>query len=104
MGRDLGKLTLFAIMSDRTYVDEHLVLVAPGIDMQGDKHVLGLYEGVTENTTSCIGLLSELEARGVRTDRAMLFVIDGSKALSKGDPREVRGACDDPALPGPQEV
>lgn len=28
-------------------------------------------------------LLSDLEARGVRTDRAMLFVIDGSKALAK---------------------
>ncbi len=83
MARDLAKLTLCAIMIDGIHVDEHLVLVALGIDVQGDKHVLGLYEGATENTTSCIGLLADLEARGVRTDRAMLFVIDGSKALSK---------------------
>lgn len=83
MGRDLGKLALCAIMIDGIHVDAHLVLVALGIDVRGDKHVLGLYEGATENTTSCIGLLSDLEARGVRTDRAMLFVIDGSKALSK---------------------
>ena len=58
-------------------------LVALGIDEDAEKHVLGLYEGATENTTSCAGLLSDLEARGVRTDRAMLFVIDGSKALAK---------------------
>jgi putative transposase len=83
MSRDLGKLALCAIMIDGIHVAEHLVLVALGIDDKGDKHTLGLYEGATENTTACIGLLSDLEARGVRTDRAMLFVIDGSKALAK---------------------
>jgi transposase-like protein len=83
MSRDLGTLKLCAIMVDGIHIDEHLVLVALGIDERGDKHILGLYEGATENTTSCAGLLSDLEARGVRTDRAMLFVIDGSKALAK---------------------
>jgi putative transposase len=83
MSRDLGKIALCAIMIDGIHVAEHLVLVALGIDDKGDKHTLGLYEGATENTTSCIGVLSDLEARGVRTDRAMLFVIDGSKALAK---------------------
>jgi transposase-like protein len=83
MSRDLGSLKLCAIMIDGIHVDEHLVLVALGIDENAEKHVLGLYEGATENTASCTGLLSDLEARGVRTDRAMLFVIDGSKALAK---------------------
>lgn len=83
MSADLAKLSLCAIMIDGIHVGEHLVLVALGIDTKGDKHTLGLYEGATENTTSCSGLLSDLEARGVRTDRAMLFVIDGSKALAK---------------------
>ena len=83
MSCDLSQLALCAIMIDGIHVAEHLVLVALGIDAKGDKHTLGLYEGATENTTSCIGLLSDLEARGVRTDRAMLFIIDGSKALSK---------------------
>jgi len=83
MSRDLGSLKLCTIMIDGIHVDEHLVLVALGIDEHAEKHVLGLYEGATENTTSCSGLLSDLEARGVRTDRAMLFVIDGSKALAK---------------------
>jgi transposase-like protein len=83
MSTDLGKLDLCAIMIDGIHVGEHLVLVAIGIDAHGDKHTLGLYEGATENTTACSGLLADLEARGVRTDRAMLFVIDGSKALAK---------------------
>jgi transposase-like protein len=59
------------------------VLVALGIDVNGEKHILGLYEGATENTVCCTGLISDLEARGLRADRAMLFVIAGSKALAK---------------------
>lgn len=83
MSRDLSELPLCAIMIDGIHVGEHVVLIALGIDANGNKHILGLYEGATENTTACTGLLSDLEARGVRTDRAMLFVIDGSKALAK---------------------
>ena len=70
-------------MIDGIHVGEHLVLVALGIDEVGKKHVLGLYEGATENETVCTALISDLTARGLRTDRSMLFVIDGSKALSK---------------------
>ncbi|MBX3219944.1 MAG: transposase [Labilithrix sp.] len=83
MSRDIGDLKLCAITLDGIHVDEHLVLVALGIDENADKHILGLYEGASENTTVCTGLLSDLEARGLHTDRAMLFVIDGSKALAK---------------------
>ena len=84
MSRDLSGLSLCALMIDGIHIGDHLVLVALGIDEVGEKHVLGLYEGSTENATVCTGLLSELAARGLRTDRATLFVIDGSKALRKG--------------------
>jgi putative transposase len=83
MSRDLSALALCAIMLDGIHVGEHVALIALGIDEAGEKHVLGLYEGASENTTCCVGLLSDLEARGVRTDRATLFVIDGSKSLAK---------------------
>lgn len=83
MSRDLSTFALCAVMIDGIHVGEHLVLVALGIDERGDKHILGLYEGATENTVCCAGLLSDLEARGLRTDRATLFVIDGSKSLAK---------------------
>jgi putative transposase len=83
MSRDLGTLDLCAVMIDGIHVGEYVMLIALGIDGRGDKHVLGLYQGATENTTCCSGLLSDLEARGLRTARTMLFVIDGSKALAK---------------------
>ena len=83
MSRDLSKLTLCALMIDGIHIEEHVVMIALGIDERGDKHVLGLYEGATENATICSALLSDIVARGVRTHRAMLVVIDGSKALAK---------------------
>jgi len=58
-------------------------LIALGIDVHGDKHVLGLHEGATENSVACTALLANLRERGMRTDRSILVVIDGSKALRK---------------------
>ena len=82
MGRDLSGLSLCALVIDGIHVGEHLVVAALGIDESGDKHVLGLHEGATENGSVCATLIGDLIARGVRSDRAMLFVIDGSKALA----------------------
>jgi len=81
--RDLSALDLVVLMIDGLHVDEHVLLVALGIDMAGNKHVLGLREGATENATSCTELLADLQARGLRTDRTILAVLDGSKALAK---------------------
>ena len=83
LSADLSKLALCALMVDGIHVGEHVVLIALGIDESGDKHVLGLYDGATENATVCTALLLDLTARGARSDRALLFVIDGSKALAK---------------------
>src|SRR5260221_842405 len=82
MSRDLSRLSLCAIAIDGIHVGEYLVVVALGIDESGEKHVLGLHEGATENESVCAALIEDLVARGVRSDRAMLFVIDGGKALS----------------------
>lgn len=81
--RALGNLALVAVMIDGIHVGGHVVLVALGIDEGGDKHILGLYEGATENATVCTALLADLRTRGLRTERALLFVVDGSKALVK---------------------
>jgi len=83
MSRDLSGLAICTTMIDGIHVGDHLVLAALGIDESGEKHVLGLYEGATENETVCTALISDLTSRGLRTDRSMLFVIDGSKGLSK---------------------
>ena len=60
-----------------------LDLVALGIDTTGGKHALGLWDGSTENAAVCQSLLADLQSRGLRTDRSLLVILDGSKALHK---------------------
>jgi putative transposase len=69
-------------------------VVALGIDATGQKHPLGLWDGATENAAVCQGLLSTLQSRGLRTDRSLLVILDGSKALrSAVDHTFGRAAC-----------
>jgi putative transposase len=77
----LAQLALCVLMIDGLVVDEHTMLIALGIDEQGHKHILGLHEGATENEASCLALLANLEERGLKLDRPLLIVIDGSPAL-----------------------
>ena len=45
---------------------------------------LGLWEGSTENATLARALLADLVDRGLDCEQAILFVIDGGKALRRG--------------------
>jgi putative transposase len=81
--RPLSDLSLAVLMLDGIVCGEHTVLVALGIDEEGAKHILGVWEGATENAVACQGLLSDLVERGLNTKRTMLVVIDGSKSLAK---------------------
>lgn len=83
MQRKLGGLQLIAVMIDGVRFADHVVLAAVGVDTGGKKHVLGLREGATENTAACKALLADLIERGLSTERTLLFVIDGAKALHK---------------------
>lgn len=91
LGRDLGEVDLAVVMLDGVYVQDHVLLVALGIDGGGRKHVLGIREGATENATACRALLTDLRDRNLRMERRVLVVLDGSKALAKAV-REVFGA------------
>lgn len=81
LSRPLDRLDLLALMIDGVVVAEHTAVVALGLDSDGRKHVLGLWEGATENATLCRSLLSGLVARGLRYEQGILVVIDGSRAL-----------------------
>jgi putative transposase len=83
LGRDLSALELGVLMIDGVYIDEHVMLVALGIDADGHKHVLGVREGATENAAACTALLADLRDRGLHVERPVLAVIDGAKALAK---------------------
>ena len=59
----------------------HVVLCALGVDESGAKHVLGLWEGATENEVACTAMLEGLSARRLKSNRSRLFILDGSKGL-----------------------
>lgn len=77
----LDALDLAVLLIDGVQVGGHCIVVALGIDTTGAKHALGLWEGATENATVCQGLLTNLTSRGLRTDRSLLVIVDGAKAL-----------------------
>jgi putative transposase len=81
LSTSLAELDLPVVMIDGIYLGDSVILVALGIDAQGNKHVLGVHEGSTENARVVKALLRELIDRGLHADRARLWVIDGGKAL-----------------------
>ena len=82
--KKLEGLDLVAILIDGIPLGKQVLVVALGIAISGEKHVLGLWQGATENTTVVKELLEDLVARGLHPDRRYLFVIDGAKALRAG--------------------
>src|SRR5215831_6564871 len=83
MGRRLDDVRLAALMLDGLDIAERTHVVALGITTEGVKIPLGLWEGSTENATLATKLLADLVDRGLDPEQAILFVIDGSKALRK---------------------
>jgi putative transposase len=80
-GRDLSQLDLVAIFIDGMLIAEQCVVVALGVDADGRKQPLGLWEGSTENKTVCTALLNNLIERGLDPEQVRLFVLDGGKAI-----------------------
>src|SRR5579872_5018980 len=70
-----------ALRIDGMAFGDHMMIGAVGVDLEGNKHVLAIREGATENATVVKELLADLVARGVKPEQKRLFVIDGSKAL-----------------------
>ena len=81
--RDLSKLDLLAVWIDGIQLGSYHVICAVGVDSAGNKHVLGMREGATENAEVAKSLLEDLVARGLEPKHRRLFVIDGAKALRK---------------------
>jgi transposase-like protein len=79
--RKLDGLDLVALLIDGIHLGQQVLVVALGIETSGKKHVLGLWQGATENTAVVKDLLEDLVARGLSAERRYLFVIDGAKAL-----------------------
>ena len=85
--RELGMKDWLGVLLDGVWLSKELcVLVAVGIDMEGNKQVLDFEEGTSESVTTVESLLRRLERRGVREkpERCLLVLRDGSAAISKG--------------------
>ena len=83
MSRRLEDVRLAVMMLDGMEIAERTHVVALGITTEGVKIPLGLWEGSTENATLARTLLADLVDRGLDPEQAILFVIDGAKALRK---------------------
>ena len=63
LASDLSELDLLVIQIDGLHVGDHVLMAAIGVDGNGDKHVLAVVEGATENTVVVQALIDNLLAR-----------------------------------------
>lgn len=82
-GRDLSKHLFVAIFLDGLVVAGATLVIGLGVTTAGEKVLVGLREGHTENATVVAELLDSLIERGLVLPDRFLAVIDGSKALRK---------------------
>ena len=81
--RRLEDFSLFAMYLDTVHRGGQAFVVALGVDREGKKLPLGFWEGATENHEICEELLSELERRGLKLSKRVLWVTDGGGGIIK---------------------
>jgi transposase-like protein len=82
--RRWDEIEILVIYIDGQRFGEHHVLSAVGVDVEGQKHIMGIAAGATENAAAVKGLLTRLREQGLPTDptdRQYLFIVDGAKTL-----------------------
>ncbi len=80
--RRLDDRRYVAILLDGKGFGDHLLVTAMGIDLQGDKHILGIVDGSSESEAVCAGLLDDLTDRGLDISAGVLVVMDGGTGLA----------------------
>jgi putative transposase len=80
-GRDLTPLDIIAVFIDGKRFSSLGVVLALGVARDGKKYTLGIYEANTENAASCLGLLNDLEKRGLPRS-GLLFIVDGGSGVN----------------------
>jgi len=81
--RSLSGVRIFALFIDTIHRGGEAFMVSLGIDAEGQKQVLGFWQGATENHELCEELLSDMERRGLELSRKILWVTDGGKGIIK---------------------
>lgn len=83
MSRSFSGLEMPVMIVDGTIFRQENLVVAIGIDAFGNKHVLGLQQGATENVEVVTSLLEDLQSRGIDFNQPRLYVLDGNQALRR---------------------
>lgn len=81
--RDLSGFDSFAIFIDTIHRSGEAFMVCLGIDCKGEKKSLGFWQGATENGEVCEELLADMERRGMKLSRRIIWVTDGGKGIIK---------------------
>ena len=82
--RDLSQPDYVVLMLDGIGLGDDLcAIVALGITVEGDKHILDFQIGSSENLAVCTDLLNRVEARGFKPQRRLLAVTDGGYRESR---------------------
>lgn len=82
MERRLDKTRLCALLIDATPFAGQQMVAVLGIAQDGQKMILGIRQGATENATVVGELLGDLMNRGVDFTEPRLYILDGGKALT----------------------
>ncbi len=90
--RTFPESTFWALLIDGTQFAGSTVIIALGVDQAGNKHILGICEGSTENAELCRSLLSRITDRDIRFAGRIVCVLDGSKALRRAV-KDAFGKC-----------
>jgi transposase-like protein len=81
--RALSNFKPFAIYLDTIHRGGEAFIVALGISHTGKKRVLGFWQGATENSDICEELMAELERRGLKLSKRIIFITDGGAGIIK---------------------
>ena len=81
--RSLEDLSLFAMYLDTVHRGGQAFVVALGMDREGKKLPLGFWEGATENHEIFEELLEDVERRGLKLSKRILWVTDGGGGIIK---------------------
>jgi transposase-like protein len=81
--RSLSAFEPFAIFLDTVHRGGEAFIVGLGIDMKGKKTPLGFWQGATENHEICEELFADMERRGLKISRGIIWVTDGGPGIIK---------------------
>ena len=81
--RSLTGFRPFAIFIDTVHRGGEAFIVALAIDLAGNKLALGFSQGATESSDICNALLADLERRGMKLSKRIIWITDGGSGVIK---------------------